>query len=75
MSALTSLTDRWVELKSRFYVFFKETTVFDVCSDLRLATVVFLHPRVTPDASYLASVIRSRANIGQLINPLECSGV
>lgn len=38
-----------------------------------LSTVAYLFPGVTAGASHLASVIKSRANIGQVINPLECS--
>lgn len=55
------------------YVFFREMTLFGVGSDRRLSTAALLPPGVTPDASYSASLIRSRANIGRLINPLECS--
>lgn len=38
-----------------------------------LSTVAYLFPGVTPDTSHSAAVIKSRANIGKLINPLECS--
>jgi len=50
--------------KGRFCEFPSKMTVGGVCSDWRPPTAAFLPPGVTSDASYLASVIRSRANIG-----------
>lgn len=65
VKTVSPLRDRWEQIKSGFNVAFKE--------------VIFLwhqfSPGVTADGSHTASVIKRRANIGQLINPLECSVV
>lgn len=50
--------------KGQILYLFEEMTLSGVCTDWSLLTVVFLPPGVTPDASYLASVIRRRTNIG-----------
>lgn len=58
------LSGRLEQIKGIFILFFSEMVFCGVGGDGRLSTMALLLPGVTPDASYLASVIRCRANIG-----------